>query len=505
MVPQGWSSATGPQEAGSAGASPCWRSCRSSRPRWWASGAAGEQVKRRMADPAPSTPRHRRWQWELLGLVASMAMVLVAYYPVAFGGKTFDTSALVAGVNGNDPPTGLPTLPVVDGVRPDRGAGAWQMTPWAKVTHQQYAEGHWPLRNPFEGIGEPLAGNVQSAAFDPLLLPVDLHPTTRTWDLTILFSFMLGAAATYLFLRNLGICRLAAVGAAGVSTMSGFFTMNVGDPVVHLYAYLPMLLLTIDLVARSSKLRWVAAMGAAIAGTILAGMLESTFFVFAAAAPYATYRTFKAPAGARWTTAFRMGWAELFGLALASPLLVLVLQYLPLSFNSHNTSVGARTGASAALLSWMIPFANGYPTMPRLPGYQLDRGWLGAGVFAMGAVAAAAPQAMRRFGGWFFLALGCIVLAKNHNIRFFQWIGHLPAFSQSDSIAFAPPIPAFAFAVLAAIGLHAVATGGIRCRRLVAAASVPAGLAGPMLHANRPVPADAPHASPRHTYALAIG
>ena len=45
-----------------------------------------------MSDPAPNADRRRRWQWEFLGIVASMAMVLAAYYPVAFGGKTFDTS-----------------------------------------------------------------------------------------------------------------------------------------------------------------------------------------------------------------------------------------------------------------------------------------------------------------------------------------------------------------------------------------------------------------------------
>jgi hypothetical protein len=143
--------------------------------------------------------------------------------------------------------------------------------------------------------------------------------------------------------------------------------------------------------------------------------------------------------------------------------------------------------------------------MPRLPGYQLDRGWLAAGVFALGAVAAAAPRAMRRFGGWFFLALGCVVLAKNHNIRFFQWIGHLPAFSQSDSIAFAPPIAAFAFAVLAAIGIHALATEGILWRRLVLAVAVLGGLVGLMLSANRQVLAVAHDAFARHNYALAIG
>jgi hypothetical protein len=153
----------------------------------------------------------------------------------------------------------------------------------------------------------------------------------------------------------------------------------------------------------------------------------------------------------------------------------------------------------------MIPFANGYPTMPRLPGYQLDRGWLAAGVFTMAAVAAAAPRAMRKFGGWFFLALGCVVLAKNHNIRFFQWIGHLPAFSQSDSIAFAPPVVAFAFAVVAAIGIHAVATGEVRWRRLVVGTAVLGSLVGFLLHANRPVLAVAHDAFARHNYALAIG
>src|SRR4029077_16358575 len=153
----------------------------------------------------------------------------------------------------------------------------------------------------------------------------------------------------------------------------------------------------------------------------------------------------------------------------------------------------------------MIPFLNGYPAMPRLPGYQLDRGWLGAGVFAMGAVAAAAPRAMRRFGGWVFLAPRCIVLAKNHNIRFFQWIGHLPAFNQSDSIAFAPPVAAFAFAVLAAIGIHALATGEIRWRRLLVAIAVLGGIVAGLLHATGPALALPPDAFPRHNAALAIG
>src|SRR5204863_99687 len=163
----------------------------------------------------------------------------------------------------------------VDGIRVDRGSAPWQTTPWAQVTHRSYARGQWPLWNPFQGAGEPLAANVQSAVFDPLLLAVHLHPTTLVWDRTYLFVFALAA--------------------------------------------------------------------------------------------------------------------------LASPLLAMFLQYLTVSFNAHGTLVGERTGATAALLYWVAPFANGYPTMPRLAGLQYDRGWSGAAVVALGGVAVATPRAMRRF------------------------------------------------------------------------------------------------------------
>jgi hypothetical protein len=444
------------------------------------------------------TPR-RRWGRELLGLLASVALVLVAYHSVIFGGKTFDTSSLVAGVNGS------PALNIVDGYRPDRGAGAWQMTPWAQVTHRQYAQGMWPLWNPYEGLGEPLAGNAQSAVFDPLLLPVDLHPTTRTWDLTMVFAFILGSLATYWFLRNLGIGILGAVTGAGAFTMSGFFAMNAGDDVVHLYVYLPTLVLTIDRVARTGKLRWVGAMGVAVAGSIVAGMPESTFLVLVAAGAYALYRIASSPMSARWSTAFHLAWAALFGLALATPLVVLLLQFLPLSFNVHGTMIGARTGATGALLYWVIPFFNGYPTIPRVGGFQTDRGWSGAAVATLAVVAASAPRAMRRVGGWFFLVLAVVFLAKNHNVRFFQWIGKLPGFDRSDTIAFAPPLIGLGLAVVAAIGIHALATGEIRSRRLVLSTAVFGVLLAVLLIPNRPVLAVAHDAFARRNYAIAIG
>ena len=38
--------------------------------------------------------------------------------------------------------------------------------------------------------GRLLAANMQSAAFDPLFLAVNLHPTPRTWDFAMVGAFM---------------------------------------------------------------------------------------------------------------------------------------------------------------------------------------------------------------------------------------------------------------------------------------------------------------------------
>ncbi|MEA2501691.1 MAG: hypothetical protein QOD01_1802, partial [Actinomycetota bacterium] len=43
-------------------------------------------------------PRTSPWRRDLLGVLAAVAMVLVAYHSVAFGGKTFDTSAAAPSV-----------------------------------------------------------------------------------------------------------------------------------------------------------------------------------------------------------------------------------------------------------------------------------------------------------------------------------------------------------------------------------------------------------------------
>src|SRR4029077_8938557 len=67
----------------------------------------------------------------------------------------------------------------------------------------------------------------------------------------------------------------------------------------------------------------------------------------------------------------------------------------------------------------------------------------------------------------FFLALGLVVLARNHSVPIVGLLGRLPGFNRADSFAFAPPVAGFALAIAAAIGIDALASGGLRRRRLV--------------------------------------
>ncbi len=446
---------------------------------------------------------------EIVGILAVLAIVLIAYREVAFAGKTFDTSSLTAGVNGYD----AATAPKVNAFRVDPGASAWQMIPQAQVTHRQISQRKVPLWNPYEGAGAPLAANTISAVFDPLSLAINLHPTTLIWDLSLLLAFLLGGVATYLFLRNLHLSPLASLAGATAFGLSGYFANDSNLSFVRLYFYLPALLLVVDKVTASSKLRWVVAFGALVAGCILGGMLEVSLFVFTVTGIYALYRLTRAER--RWPVTLRLGAGTVLGLLFAAPLLVLFVGYLPVSLNQHNVGAGLGHTGMATLLNWLVPFVNGYPAALRVVRFGPDRSWLGAAGVVLLVAAVASPAAMRRHAGWLFLAVGGVLLLKVHGFPGLAWMGHLPLFSQVNFVAWAPGVISFCFAAVVAIGVAALEQGSLEQgslvrRRLVAGVLALGVATSLLLLANRPVLATPPHQSPWRQYlvyavALAAG
>ena len=160
--------------------------------------------------PVVASPRpKRRWLPDAIALATVCVVMLVGYYEVPFAGKTFSTSARVAGVQGCDGHTQPPFLVcagrTADDPRVDLGASAWALEPWSQVTHDEYARHSVPLWNPYQGLGMPLAGNMQSGVFDPLLLAVHIDPTPLVQDLSALFALLLVGLGAYAAARSMRI------------------------------------------------------------------------------------------------------------------------------------------------------------------------------------------------------------------------------------------------------------------------------------------------------------
>jgi hypothetical protein len=413
-------------------------------------------------------------------VLAAVALALIAYHQIAFAGKTFDTSYSVAGVNGLAPDTGMGgTYPsVAYGI--DRGASAWQTRPWAQVVANALDHGHLPLWNPYEGAGEPMAADAQSAVFDPLMLPMNLFPSAVMWDLCFLLAYALASVSTYLFLRNLALSPIAALTGCAAFVMCGFFALLGNNTYARLYLYLPLILLLIDLCVRSRHLRWVAALGAAIAASILGGMPEVSFMVLAVAVCYGVYR------GRR--SAVRLLGAGALGICLAAPLEAPFAAYLPISLNSHAAGLGAGRDPFASLLNWFLPLVNGYPNGPFVvKGQGMAASWVGVAVPVLCLIAVATPGEMRKRGGWLFLGIAVVVLCKLHGVGGFGWIGDLPVANRVVWTQFAAPVVSFCLAVVASIGVEAICRGSLQPRRLAACLGVGVAIFAGLLVADRTV------------------
>jgi hypothetical protein len=423
----------------------------------------------------------------VLTALVLVGLVLWSYAEVAFLGRTLTTSAGSAGVAGDAPAPGQGPLDFDDTYRRDRGAAAWAYQPWAAVTNRILEEGSEPLWTPYQAGGAPLAANMQSAVFDPLMLPVHLDPSPRMWDLSFLAVFVAATLATYALGRVLGLGRAAAFVAAVVHFLSGFWFMNSNNQFVRVYMYLPVVFLAVEFVARSVSRVAVVLLGAAIAGTLLAGMPESSFFVLAAAGAYGAYRTvWGARSAGRTRMLVRLAEAAVVGLALAAPLLLLFAEYLGASFHLHRPGVGLLADEPRWVVDWVLPLLNGPPARPRT-GAPTVRDWVGMAAVALGAVALTAPGPLRRTGGPFFAGCAAVVLLKQFGVPPFQWLGLLPPADLTIFPVFAVPVAAFCLALLAGIGVQALGDGEVRPGRCSIALLVVLGLVAAGLAANRAV------------------
>ncbi len=423
-----------------------------------------ERREERQATRAGRPP----WVLDVAGIAVVFLVILAGYFAVPFQGKTFSTALQAPGAHLCETSSGACLARVPDDPRVDYVASAWALEPWAWVVHRDLDEHDVPLWNPYQGVGAPLAGNMQSGAFDPFLLALHVHPTALLEDLTLLFGLMLIGAAAYFAARMLRLGVIAAVLTGSVFGLSGWFFAYSNAEWFRTYMYLPLLLAFAEWVIRSPRRLPVALLGLSVAGMIVVGMPEPAFMAMVATGLFALVRVFVGErSGEWWKAALRVAGGVFIGLALAAPVLALFREYLPLSFNVHSNlgDTPPATDPLTVFLNWMMPRIS--PTLnhdSRLSvNFSYTRNWVGAGAVLLAVLAFLTPRASKRRNAvWPLVVVGAVVTLQIYGGGLVGWTRYLPVWSQALWPVFGTPIIALVVALLAGVGVQAIADHVVR-------------------------------------------
>jgi len=221
-----------------------------------------------------------------------------------------------------------------------------------------WIHGHVPWWNPYEGVGAPLAGEMQSAALFPFVLF-----DAVSWG-QVLFRLALelvAAVSTFVLLRRLVRSRWAAAAGAIVFGLNGTFSWMfhaAANPV----AFLPLLLLGIEQAREGRRpSSGLACIAVALALSVYAGFPETAYIDGLMAVLWVVVRA--SEERGRRLAAFlgRTGAGAVTGLLLAGPILVAFLTYLPsadVSFHSRGLG-GLHLDRSVDLPDLVTPYLFG--------------------------------------------------------------------------------------------------------------------------------------------------
>ena len=198
--------------------------------------------------------------------------------------------------------------------------------------------GHLPWWNYFEGLGQPLAGEMQAASLFPLTLLFAFSSGLLWFHICL---EIIAGLSTYFLARRLSIPILFATAAGILFSLNGTFAW-LGNAVLNPVCFLPMLLLGIEMIYDSAKTKtnkgwYVAAI--AIALSLYAGFPEVAYLDGIFCVGWAVVRFFSIPSQFRLIAARRVGLAGLIGGLISLPGLIPFYDFYKVAnVGSHNSA-----------------------------------------------------------------------------------------------------------------------------------------------------------------------
>lgn len=323
-----------------------------------------------------------------------------------------------------------------------------------------WLHGKVPWWNPYEGVGAPLAGEMQSAAFLPLVLLLYLANGQLFFHIALQ---IIAGLSTWAFLRRFGFSTTLALVGGALFELNGTFAWF-GHAPVNPIAFLPMMLLGVE-VALSTEGNWFTSwrwLSLGIALSIYAGFPETAYIDGLMVVGWAIVRATSLRGDRLKIFGARILLGGAIGVALAAPLLVAFVSYLKHGF------VGGHVGAfafahlgSAGIPMVILPYV--YGPVDALSAFD-PSGYLGAlwgnvggyvtvSILFSAIIGCFGPRNLRVKLFLVLWILLCLMKTFGEPIVSSVW-NLIPLIANSAFFRYAPPTWEFAFIMLALFGLR---------------------------------------------------
>ena len=332
--------------------------------------------------------------------------------------------------------------------------------PWRHAVQASLLRGEWPLWNPYNLCGHPLAAEAQSAPYSPFTLLACLLPAAVSMSYTAAMAMFLAALSGFLFARELdcseGAALVAAIGWGLASSIVLYSHTAMGFATV----YLPLLVMAAGRVVRQPGFASAGLLTTALTLCTLAGHPESLFLNVLVGCVYALFELVRNRL-VPWRPIATALAAGLVAFALSAMFLMPLFEAFPQSAElaiKSGQSAGSRGQTTERVLAALA--RDFFPYLHVRSWTSPNLGHVGAETAAAGSIVLAlaiyAVWRKRSAETWFFASLGLVCIAAG-----VRWapvsdvLQRVPLLhiTLHDRLAFAG---AFCLVVLAALGLEEI-------------------------------------------------
>ncbi len=348
--------------------------------------------------------------------------------------------------------------------------------PFGHLAAMDLLHGHVPWWNYFEGLGQPLAGEMQSAALFPFTLLFALPAGLLLFHMSL---EIIAGLATYALMRHLSVNAPIATAIGVVFALNGTFAW-LGNATLNPIAFLPLLLLGIEMIYRGAVYHHVGGwhlVAVAVALSCYAGFPEVAYLDGLLALGWAIVRIFGVARQRRVGAAVDVALGGVVGLLLSLPILIPFLDFMKVA-NTGSHAVDATIQLpTQALPMFVDPYVYGtiFSNPNTVNAWGSIGGYLlaGSSALALLGLLGARLRALRIFlGVWIVVSsLAMFNFADMHKL-----FNLIPYVKQTAFSRYAMPSVEMAVVVLAGLGIMDLVSSRLARRLFFATSAVVLGL-----------------------------